>query len=135
MTTSVNDGRGFQLQGIVPIIPTAFEENQEVDWESLQALVDFACASGACAMCLPAYASEFYTLSENERRRAIADAVKQASGRIPVIGQVNAFSCKAGCGNRARGPADGNGCALVSAFYGRIMETCLLSKCSNPPLK
>lgn len=86
--------RGLQLQGIVPIIPTPFKENQEVDWESLQALVDFACASGACAMCLPAYASEFYKLSEDERRRAIAEAVGRASGRIPVIGQVNAFSAK-----------------------------------------
>jgi 2-keto-3-deoxy-L-arabinonate dehydratase len=94
MIKAEDGSRGFQLQGIVPIIPTPFEENQEVDWESLKALVDFACASGACAMCLPAYASEFYKLSEDERRRAIAEAVKQASGRIPVIGQVNAFSAK-----------------------------------------
>ena len=84
----------FQLQGVVPIIPTPFSADQAVDWESLRALVDFACASGACAMCLPAYASEFYKLAEDERRRAIAEAVKQSSGRIPVIGQVNAFSTK-----------------------------------------
>ncbi|TAM81554.1 MAG: dihydrodipicolinate synthase family protein [Acidobacteria bacterium] len=81
-----------QLEGVVPIIPTPFLENQEVDWESLRALVDFACASGACAMCLPAYASEFYKLSEDERRRAVSEAAQLASGRIPVIGQVNAFS-------------------------------------------
>lgn len=84
----------FQLNGIVPIVPTPFSENQEVDWDSLRALVDFACASGACAMCLPAYASEFYKLTEDERRRAISEAVTQASGRLPVIGQVNAFSAK-----------------------------------------
>lgn len=84
----------FNLRGIVPIIPTPFKKDQEIDWVNLRALVDFACASGACAMCLPAYASEFYKLSEEERRRAIADAVKQSSGRIPVIGQVNAFSAK-----------------------------------------
>lgn len=84
----------FRLDGVVPIIPTPFNEKQEVDWESLRALVDFACASGACAMCLPAYASEFYKLSEEERRRVISEAVKQASGRLPVIGQVNAFSAK-----------------------------------------
>lgn len=84
----------FKLDGVVPIIPTPFSGDQEVDWDSLRALVDFACASGACAMCLPAYASEFYKLSEEERRRAISEAVKQASGRLPVIGQVNAFSAK-----------------------------------------
>jgi 2-keto-3-deoxy-L-arabinonate dehydratase len=83
-----------QVQGIVPILPTPFKENQEVDWDGLRALVNFTCVSGACAMCLPAYASQFYKLSEDERRRAIAEAVSQASGRIPVIGQVNAFSAK-----------------------------------------
>ncbi|HXH48418.1 MAG TPA: dihydrodipicolinate synthase family protein [Terriglobia bacterium] len=94
MAKAETKGPTFRLEGIVPIIPTPFTENQEVDWESLRALVDFACASGACAMCLPAYASEFYKLSEDERRRAISEAVKQSSGRIPVIGQVNAFSAK-----------------------------------------
>lgn len=84
----------FQIEGIVPIIPTPFRGNQEVDWESLRALINFACASGACAMCLPAYASEFYKLSDDERCRAIAEAIDQSSGRIPVIGQVNAFSAK-----------------------------------------
>ena len=87
-----NEGRAFEIHGIVPIVPTPFRETQEVDWDGLRALVDFACASGACALCLPAYASEFYKLSEGERRRAIAEAVDQAAGRIPVIGQVNAWS-------------------------------------------
>ncbi|HEX5410495.1 MAG TPA: dihydrodipicolinate synthase family protein [Terriglobia bacterium] len=84
----------FQLDGVVPIIPTPFSGNQEVDWDGLRELVRFACASGACAMCLPAYASEFYKLSEDERCRAISEAVQQSSGRLPVIGQVNAFSAK-----------------------------------------
>jgi dihydrodipicolinate synthase/N-acetylneuraminate lyase len=84
----------FQLRGIVPIVPTPFKENQEVDWKGLRSLLDFACASGACAMCLPAYASQFYKLSEEERHQAIVQAVQQAKGRIPVIGQVNAFSAK-----------------------------------------
>lgn len=94
MTGAETERREFQIQGIVPIIPTPFKVDQEVDWESLRALVEFACASGACAMCLPAYASEFYKLSEDERRRAISEAVRHSSGRIPVIGQVNAFAAK-----------------------------------------
>lgn len=84
----------FQIRGIVPIVPTPFRANQEVNWENLRDLIDFACGAGACAMCLPAYASEFYKLSEDERHQVIAEAVEQASGRIPVIGQVNAYSAK-----------------------------------------
>jgi len=84
----------LQIRGIVPIVPTPFKTNQEIDWESLHALINFACASGAYALCLPAYASEFYKLSEDERRQIIAEAVGQASGRVPVIAQVNAYSAK-----------------------------------------
>jgi 4-hydroxy-tetrahydrodipicolinate synthase len=84
----------LQIRGVVPIIPTPFREDQEIDWGSLHALIDFSCAARACAVCLPAYASEFYKLSEEERRRAVAEAVDHMSGRLPVIAQVNAFSSK-----------------------------------------
>lgn len=81
--------KDFQIDGIVPIIPTPFTADYKPDWESLQGLVDFAHAAGACAICLPAYASEFYKLSEDERRQAVARAVGCAGGKIPVIAQVN----------------------------------------------
>jgi 4-hydroxy-tetrahydrodipicolinate synthase len=84
--------REFRVNGIVPIVPTPFTREEQVDWPSLRCLVDFACAAGACAMCLPAYASEFYKLSEYERLRAVAEAVEQAAGRIPVFAQVNFVS-------------------------------------------
>jgi 2-keto-3-deoxy-L-arabinonate dehydratase len=86
--------REFRIHGIVPIIPTPFTLEEQVDWPSLRSLVDFACAAGACAMCLPAYASEFYKLSESERLRAVGEAVEQAAGRIPVFAQVNFVSAK-----------------------------------------
>lgn len=56
---------------------------------ALKSLIDFACCAGAAAVCLPAYASEFYKLSEDERLRVVAQAVDCAGGRLPVIGQVN----------------------------------------------
>ena len=78
-----------RVNGVVPIIPTPFNAQEQIDWPSLQRLVDFACAAGACALCLPAYASEFYKLSERERLRLVAEAVQQTAGRIPVFAQVN----------------------------------------------
>jgi dihydrodipicolinate synthase/N-acetylneuraminate lyase len=82
----------FRVNGIVPIIPTPFTAEEQVDWPSLRRLVDFACAAGACAMCLPAYASEFYKLSEHERLRLVTEAVRHTAGRIPVFAQVNFVS-------------------------------------------
>ncbi len=79
----------FRIDGIIPIIPTPFTEEQQVAWEDMGDLIEFARAAGACAICLPAYASEFYKLSEAERIQLIREAVRLASGRIPVIAQVN----------------------------------------------
>jgi 4-hydroxy-tetrahydrodipicolinate synthase len=79
----------FQIDGIVPIIPTPFEESEAISWSDLDRLIDFAVAAGACAVCLPAYASEFYKLSEEERLAIASHAVRRSAGRVPVIAQVN----------------------------------------------
>jgi 4-hydroxy-tetrahydrodipicolinate synthase len=84
----------LQIDGIVPIIPTPFEANEEISWEDFDRLVDFAVTSGACAVCLPAYASEFYKLSEEERLAVVQRAVARSAGRLPVIAQVNYPSLK-----------------------------------------
>jgi len=70
-------------------VPTPFTSEEAVDWAALGALIDFACACRACAVCLPAYGSEFYKLSEAERVRLVSEAVAAARGRIPVVAQVN----------------------------------------------
>jgi len=82
----------LHINGVVPIIPTPFTEDDKIDWPSLRRLVDFACATGACGMCLPAYASEFYKLSEAERLQLVSEAVQHAAGRHPVFAQVNFVS-------------------------------------------
>lgn len=79
----------FEINGIVPIIPTPFLESGEIDFDGLGSLLRFAAAAGACAACLPAYASEFYKLTEHERQLIVAEAVKRAAGKIPIVGQAN----------------------------------------------
>ena len=79
----------FEIRGVVPIVPTPFLADGSVDWSSVPALIDFAIAAGACAVCLPAYASEFYKLSPAEHERIIETALLAAGGRIPVVAQVN----------------------------------------------
>ena len=56
------------LSGVVPIIPTPFTADEQIDFGALDRAVEFAASSGLCAACLPAYASEFYKLSEAERK-------------------------------------------------------------------
>ena len=79
----------FLIDGIIPIIPTPFTADERIDWPALGDLIEFAIAGGAWGVCLPAYASEFYKLSDEERRQVAVEAVRVAQGRVPVIGQVN----------------------------------------------
>ncbi len=48
------------LYGTVPIIPTPFCDDESIDEDALRDLIEFAIQSGVQAVCLPAYASEFY---------------------------------------------------------------------------
>ncbi len=82
----------FQIDGVVPIIPTPFLQDGSPDWNSLGRLLDFAVGAGVSAVCLPAYAGEFYKLTDSERRDAAIRAVCLLDGRLPVIGQVNHVS-------------------------------------------
>lgn len=82
------------LEGVVPIIPTPFREDEEIDEEALRRLVDFACSCGIQAACLPAYASEFYKLTDDERIQVVRIALDQAQGRIKIIAQSNHPSLK-----------------------------------------
>jgi 4-hydroxy-tetrahydrodipicolinate synthase len=82
----------LQIDGVVPIIPTPFLPEGSPDWSSLEKLLDFAVDSEVSAVCLPAYASEFYKLRDTERRDMVIRAVSLMQGRLPVIGQVNHVS-------------------------------------------
>jgi dihydrodipicolinate synthase/N-acetylneuraminate lyase len=82
------------LFGVVPIVPTPFREDEEIDEDALRRLIDFAIAGGIKAVCLPAYASEFYKLSDDEKLRVVKIAVEHAAGRIRIVAQSNSPSLK-----------------------------------------
>ena len=76
-------------QGVVPIIPTLFDSHEEMDLTATTACVRFAVDSHLSAVCLPAYGSEFYKLSDSERADLITTAVAAADGQLAVIAQSN----------------------------------------------
>jgi 4-hydroxy-tetrahydrodipicolinate synthase len=82
----------FSIEGIVPVIPTPFTREGGVDWSALPGLLEFAVQGRVCAVCLPAYASEFYKLIDTERREIIHRAISILDGRLPVVAQVNHVS-------------------------------------------
>ena len=96
-----------KIDGVVPVIPTPFFQDETIDYRSLAACVHFSVECGVSAVCLPAYGSEFYKLSELERDKVVETAVAASGGRIPVIGQSNHPSAKLAAeiakANEARG--------------------------------
>jgi dihydrodipicolinate synthase/N-acetylneuraminate lyase len=83
-----------EIDGIVPIVPIPFHADGGIDEESLRRLVDFCVREKASAICLPAYGSEFYKLSEAERVVVVRIAAEEAAGRLPVLGQANHVSVR-----------------------------------------
>ncbi len=83
-----------ELSGVVPIVPTPFTANEEIDEKALRKLIDFAITGGVKAVCLPAYASEFYKLTDEEKLEVVRIAVDQAAGKIQIVAQSNHASLK-----------------------------------------
>ena len=97
----------LHINGVVPIIPIPFHEDDSIDEASLRTCVDFVAGRGMAGMCLPAYASEFYKLSEAEREQVIGLAIDANGGRIPLIAQANHGSSKVAAGLARRYEAMG----------------------------
>ena len=72
-------------RGIFVIVVTPFTDGYELDEASLRKQIRFCIEAGAHGLVGPANASEFATLSDDERKRWIDIVVSETSGQIPVI--------------------------------------------------
>jgi 4-hydroxy-tetrahydrodipicolinate synthase len=106
------------LDGVVPIIPTPFTADEQIDFDALAACVQFAVKSRLGAVCLPAYASEFYKLSDAERRRAVETAIDAAGDKLAVVAQANHPSARIAA--QIAADYEGLGASLISFALPRI---------------
>jgi len=74
-----------QWRGVFTIPCTPFTDSGELDLASLQSEVEFCVAAGAHGIVAPVNASEFWTLSDDERRRVAETVVKVTKQRIPTV--------------------------------------------------
>ena len=72
-------------RGIFVIVVTPFTDGYELDEASLRKQIRFCIEAGAHGLVGPANASEFATLSDDERKRWIDIVVSETGGQIPVI--------------------------------------------------
>ncbi|MCC6455087.1 MAG: dihydrodipicolinate synthase family protein [Caldilineaceae bacterium] len=72
-------------KGIFVIVVTPFTDSYELDEESLRKEIRFCIEAGAHGLVGPANASEFATMSDDERKRWIEIVVQETAGQIPVV--------------------------------------------------
>lgn len=72
------------MQGVFPILITPFDEDSQIDEDSLRRLVAFNLDAGVHGLGV-ALGSEVFKLSEAERERVTRIVVDQVGGRVPVV--------------------------------------------------
>ena len=78
----------LNIKGVVPILQAPFTNEGALDYEDLYREVDAAILDGAGAVTLFGTGTEFYMLSDEEKRNMISVTLKAAKGRVPVIASV-----------------------------------------------
>ena len=72
------------FKGIATALITPFDENG-IAWEQFGNMIDWQIDSGINALVICGTTGEASTLTDDERRDAIAYAAKRAAGRVPII--------------------------------------------------
>lgn len=80
------------LTGILPIAPTPFHADGQVDEEGMRRVLDCMVDQGVDAICILANYSEQFLLSDEERALLMRLSLEHVAGRVPVIVTISHFS-------------------------------------------
>jgi len=80
----------IEWSGIFHIVATPFRGDGALDVEGIPRLVECALATGVSGLTILGIAGEAHRLTDEERRRVVEAVVKEARGRVPVVGGVSA---------------------------------------------
>lgn len=77
--------RRIELTGVIPILPTPFLEDGEIDEVGFRKVIDAAIMDGAHGLAMFGLASEYPKLADAEKVRLTRILVEQTGKRVPVI--------------------------------------------------
>ena len=99
--------------GLVHTPVTPFTREQRIDYDLFGKLIDFHLRNGADALALPMHVGESVSLTDDEQRKLLAFAIRQVSGRLPVIAHTSDAG-SAIAAERARHAQDIGAAAVVA---------------------
>ena len=73
------------ITGSIVALVTPMTESGDVDWRTLERLIDFHIENGTAAIGLVGTTGESSTLSHPEHREVIRFGVSHAGGRMPIM--------------------------------------------------
>lgn len=78
------------LSGILPVVPTPYQDGGGVDEGAMARLVEYAIGSGVDGLVFPGFASEVEHLTAQERRDLLGTVVHETAGKVPIIAGASA---------------------------------------------
>ncbi len=82
------------LTGVMPIAPTPFQSNGDLDLDGMRRVIDCMVDQGVDAICILANYSEQFLLTDEERDTLLGLTMDHVKGRVPVIVTVSHFSTR-----------------------------------------
>lgn len=73
------------LAGLIPIVPTPFDDDGEVDASALERVLDYLTEVGVHGVAVLGMASEAITLTDTERDLVISTTAERVAGRLPIV--------------------------------------------------
>jgi 2-keto-3-deoxy-L-arabinonate dehydratase len=85
----------MNIQGVIPVMMLPLNGDESIDEVTLRKEVDFAVRGGSAAVCAPGFATEFYKLTDEERRLVIRVVAEQTGHRVPMFASTGCGSARA----------------------------------------
>jgi 4-hydroxy-tetrahydrodipicolinate synthase len=102
-----------ELSGVLPILPTIFTATGEIDEAGTRRVVDYIVGAGASGIVFPGLASEYDTLSRDERLHMTARIGEWLDGRLPFVVGASAPHADDAVAYAAAGSAAGAAAAMI----------------------
>ncbi len=80
------------IQGVLPVVPTLFDASEQIHFEEMKVLIDALIESGVHGLTIFGVGSEFYKLSDQERRQLLHFFIDTVGNRVTTIVSVTAHS-------------------------------------------
>jgi dihydrodipicolinate synthase/N-acetylneuraminate lyase len=111
------------LRGVVPIAPTPFRDNGDLDLDSQRRVLDCMIDQGVDGICILANYSEQFLLSDEERNILLQLCLEHVRGRVPVLVTCSHFSTRIAAERARRAAAAGADMVmLMPPYHGALLR-------------